>query len=643
MQNDMKELVENWQVFIETIGLPAFIADKDLKLLVANASLLELVGQEKNEDFVDNIYMSFSPASRQPHAELDRGLLQDAQSVSLQCEIIDRDKSLLPVKCEKTAVMDSRGTPVAVLNLLVDQSELQFVERSFQRCESQRLALFENIPALLAQFNQDYELGWANEQFKQFTSGDNSDRLLPLFLRNEVSCPARDVLTAALSGAQTTAIQQLGDAELFFEVSGIPLELDGGKQALIICQNVTEKFKLEKQLRHSQKMEAIGTLAGGIAHDFNNVLTPIMGYSEILRFKSKQFSEKDAEFDEYVSEILKASRRAKGLVEQILTFSRSSEQKECMQYVHPIVKEVMKLMRVTLPSSIKIIEEIDENCGMVVVDPVLIHQVLINLCTNSAHALDGEQGSITVRLAPCEKRFDDKHWLELSVADTGAGMEPGVIDRIFEPYFTTKEKERGTGMGLAMVHGIIERQGGRIEVESKHGEGTIFTTYLPVAEGNNTTFEQVVQLDEFSKGEGKKILLVDDDPQVVRVTGDVLISLGYDVTGCTSPFEALTVFEQAEKGSFSVIITDLTMPGMNGVELAKKIRTIQPSVPVVLISGYSEQFSKYSAQDAGIVAYCIKPLSLRELSSVVRLALNPAEQQGAGAQSLGHDAFLRVQ
>lgn len=484
-------------------------------------------------------------------------------------------------------------------------------------------SILEGYPGVLALFDQDEKIVWANNNIEMFSSNVIGKEFQKVFCWNNSSCPARAVLQSALDGKRDSVVQQVlskSQNEMFIEFVGTPVESQSGshKSAIMFCSDVTDKYKLEKQLRHAQKMEAIGTLAGGIAHDFNNVLTPIMGYSEIVKLKMKKTGQVDEELDDYLSEILRAARRAKGLVEQILTFSRSSEQKESMQYIHPIVKEVMKLMRVTLPSSIKIVENIDDQCGMVVVDPVLIHQVLINLCTNSSHAMGGDQGVIKVTLAKVEEEFEDKKWIELSVEDTGCGIEPKMIDRIFEPYFTTKEKEQGTGMGLAMVHGIIKRQGGRVEVESKIGEGTIFRTFLAVANDVSTTLDQVVSSDELIAGDGK-VLLVDDDAQVVQVTGELLTNLGYEVKGVTSPLEALSIVDKEE---FDLVITDLTMPEINGVDLAEKIKQIQPKIPIILFSGYSEQFSKNTAYEAGIDAYCIKPVSLREISRVIRQVMS---------------------
>jgi signal transduction histidine kinase/ActR/RegA family two-component response regulator len=408
--------------------------------------------------------------------------------------------------------------------------------------------------------------------------------------------------------------------ERVYELTSTPVKDSSGKvtSAVVIGRDVTETTILEKQLRHSQKMEAIGTLAGGIAHDFNNVLTPIMGYSEILRFKLMQGGEGEKANLEFVEGILKAAKRAKNLVEQILTFSRSSEQKASLQYIHPIVKEVMKLMRVTLPSTITIQEQIDEQCGIVSVDPVQIHQILINLCTNSAHAMAGGHGTLSVTLASGGRDQNGKEWLRLSIADTGCGIKPELLDRIFEPYFTTKEKSRGTGMGLAMVHGIISRQGGRIEVSSEVGVGTTFDVYLPITVAP-TRIDQVVSTSDLQRGSGR-ILLVDDEAQVVQVTGELLTSLGYEVTGRTSPVVALSLVAANPEG-YDLVLTDLTMPELTGVELSRKIQQVRGDLPVVLFTGYSDSVSREDAEAAGIRRYCMKPVSLRELAKVIHTTL----------------------
>ncbi len=285
-------------------------------------------------------------------------------------------------------------------------------------------------------------------------------------------------------------------------------------------------------------------LREGLPDDFNNVLTPIMGYAEIIKLRMRQEGFEDQSIIDYLGEILKAGKRAKSLVDQILAFSRSNEQKESLQYLHPIVKEVVKLMRVTLPSTIQIDQDIDQDCGTVFVDPVQIHQVLVNLCTNSAEAIGSDHGTLVVRLKKVEYQpANDRGWVQLIIEDSGCGMSPELRERIFEPYFTTKEKGQGTGMGLALVHSIVNQHRGKIEVESEEGSGTRFTVSFPRAHKLNP-LHQIVSSDELVTGEGH-VMLVDDEPQVMQVTSELLQSLGYRVTSWVSATDALRDFREA--------------------------------------------------------------------------------------------------
>jgi two-component system, cell cycle sensor histidine kinase and response regulator CckA len=499
-------------------------------------------------------------------------------------------------------------------------AELERVKKALVVSESEKEAILDGFPGIICLVDTQDRIVWANEQTKKIHADPVRKTCHEVFCGSDVVCdvcsiPIRKGFEPVESIIKSFEVQNGSNEEFMVELAGTPVrgQNDEVLSYLIIGWDVTDKLKLEKQLRHSQKMEAIGTLAGGIAHDFNNVLTPIMGYSEIIRLKMQQDGIEDQTIQEYLNGILRAAKRAKKLVEQVLTFSRSSEKKEALQYLHPIVKEVMKLMRVSLPSTVVIHERIDENCGMVLVDPVQIHQVLINLCTNSAEAMKGEHGSLTVSL--CQEGSEgEKNYIKLSVVDTGCGIEEEKLERIFEPYFTTKEKGRGTGMGLAMVHGVINRQGGKIEVQSKVGEGTTFNLYLPVVE-QATAFDQVVNTTDLIQGSGH-ILLVDDESQVVQVTGELLTSLGYQVTGKTSAFDALALFLK-DPAEYDLLLTDLTMPELTGVELCKKIKAVRSDLPVVLITGYSEQLPREAADEAGVDQYCMKPVSMRELSAIV--------------------------
>lgn len=501
--------------------------------------------------------------------------------------------------------------------------------------ERQRQAIEQGFPGILGYFDGNLQAVWVNDRVRRLCADPVGRSCREIFCRRRASCNHSCAAWRAMqSGKIETSVRGVrisaeDGEDLVYDVTAIPVRRPSGEVEgiVIMAADMSERHLLEKQLRHTQKMQAIGTLAGGIAHDFNNVLTPIMGYSEIVRLKMRRDGSFDQTIRDYVDEILKAAKRAKSLVDQILTFSRSYEKKELRQHIHPIVKEVMKLMRVTLPATIQINEEIDDHCGLVSVDPVQIHQVLINLCTNGAHAMTGRHGTLTVRLAKTDRDEEGRDWVELSVADTGCGIEAEILERIFEPYFTTKEKSRATGMGLAMVHGIITRQGGRISVQSEVGVGTIFRVLLPIAR-ESTQLGQVISMTEIMQGEGR-ILLVDDEEQVVNVTGQMLRSLGYEVVGMTSATEALGLFSETDR-EFDLLITDLTMPDLTGIELSGLFRTIRPDLPVVLFSGYAEQFPREAAEQAGVREYCTKPLTLRQLASVVHRVLHQPDSAGRG-------------
>ncbi|MGW8194075.1 MAG: hybrid sensor histidine kinase/response regulator [Desulforhopalus sp.] len=508
----------------------------------------------------------------------------------------------------------------------MDSSDNQSLLAAFVQSEAQKQAIVDGFKGLLIYFDPNKQATWVNRATLDLFPDAVGKKCYEIFCGREAECQGcalqRSFDSGTIeSGVKHTGINDTAGDELVFDLTSSPIRDDAGSVSghIIIAQNITDQFRLEKRLRHTQKMEAIGTLAGGVAHDFNNILTPIMGYSEIIRLKMKQNDFGDSSVYDYLDEILKAAKRAKSLVEQVLTFSRGMEKKAALQYLHPIVKEAMRLVRTTFPSTITITEEVDECCGRVLIDPVQIHQVLLNLCTNSANAMDNKHGKLRVKLRAVPSTVNGESWLELSVADTGCGIEQERLERIFEPFYSTREKTSGTGMGLAMVHGIVSGQGGHITVESEVGRGSVFKIYLPVAR-QESSIDQIVSLGELRGGSGR-ILLIDDEEQVVQVTGEILKSLGYRVTGSTSPVEALNLFSGARK-DFDLVLTDLTMPELTGLELSEKIKKVRPDIPVVLFTGYSEQVPEASASAAGIDDFCAKPISMRGLSAIVGKFLN---------------------
>jgi PAS domain S-box-containing protein len=398
---------------------------------------------------------------------------------------------------------------------------------------------------------------------------------------------------------------------------------------LTIIRDITEKRKIEKELIQAHKMEAIGTLAGGIAHDFNNLLFIISGYAEM---SMGDLSEGHSVCGNMV-EVRKATNRAKDLVKQILTFSRMEEQEKRLMLIQPVIKETLTLLRASIPSTIEIQKNIDEDCKGVSADPTRIQQVIMNLCTNAYHAMRENGGVLKVSLSRITIDSGDTvghtglspgRYLILQVNDTGQGIEKSVIDRIFEPYFTTKTKGEGTGMGLAMVHGIVKSLGGDVRVSSEPKNGTTFYVYLP--EVDVDAVETEIRSVDLPTGGSERILLVDDEEQIVKMLQKMLEHIGYRLTVTTSSVEALKLF-RSEPDAFDLVITDQTMPKITGAELIKRLRSIRPDIPVILCTGYSEMVTEEKFKAMGITENIMKPVKSNEITGTVRRLLNRNDKE----------------
>ena len=623
---DLEKLIQVEQSLLNALSVPVFFVDASGGFLGANRAFFVFLGSASRTEFQTGVYQRLATRFASEYQEIDRRIIADGGALSFEGYANDKNMTEGPVIYRKMAVQDAEGFATGVVTMLYDLSELKDVRKALAKSEAQKQAILDGFPDIVILFDRNMKVVWANNSVRKICSSPIGRHCQEIFCGNSGNCDGCGLTRSLRSGNAETWMQRVelpgaADTETVFDMISTPVNIKPKiiDSVVVIARDATERLRLEKQLHHAMKMEAIGTLAGGIAHDFNNVLTPIMGYSEIIRLHMRKEGDGRKEIIGYIDGILKAARRARRLVEQILTFSRSSEQKESLQYIHPIVKEVMKLICTTLPSTIEIRQEIDENCGMVSVDPVHIHQILINLCTNASFAMSGTSGVLTIRLVKSARRNNDRDWLELSVTDTGCGIDPAIRDRIFEPYFTTKQKGQGTGMGLAMVHGIISRQGGELEVESQVGQGTTFRIFLPVS-NETTSIDQVVNMEDMVRGR-ERILLIDDEEQVVAVTGELLESLGYTVTGKTSARESLLLFLKSAN-EFDLVITDLTMPYLTGLELCKKMKEIRPNIPIILFTGYLEEFSSEAAREAGVDAFFMKPVSFKEMAKIVRKVLD---------------------
>jgi PAS domain S-box-containing protein len=391
-----------------------------------------------------------------------------------------------------------------------------------------------------------------------------------------------------------------------------------------IIRDITRQKELEQQLVQAQKMEAIGTLAGGIAHDFNNILGVIVGYTEL----SLDDLEKGSLLHHNISHVLTAAERASGLVKQILAFSRQSERKRIPIKLSTTIEEVLRLLRSSLPATIEIRRDIRVQSGQVMADPTQVHQVMMNLCANAAHAMGKQGGILEVGLFEAyldpesAKRYHDiqpGNYLRLTVSDTGHGISEVVMKRIFEPYFTTKKTGEGTGMGLAVIHGIVKSHGGDITVYSEPGQGTVFNILLPRLESNIDRQEKVA--DDGNLSGTERILLVDDEDALARVGARMLERLGYRVTAVTEAESALQTF-RSKPGLFDLVVTDLTMPRMTGIELARELKNLQPGVPIILCSGFSTIASRERLRTYGIDDFVMKPIIRNDLARVIRSLLD---------------------
>jgi nitrogen-specific signal transduction histidine kinase/CheY-like chemotaxis protein len=394
---------------------------------------------------------------------------------------------------------------------------------------------------------------------------------------------------------------------------------------VVVKRDLSKEELLQKQLQQAMKLEAIGTLAGGIAHDFNNILAAMIGYGQIA--KGKLPEEDPAQED--IDQVLLAGDRASQLVKQILTFSRrDSEGTFHPLKVQHVIKEVIKLLRSSFPTTIEIRQNIDNNCPAILAEPSQLHQVVMNLCTNAKQAIGENYGAVTIgleeytvkspKLIQGSSLLTTGSYVQLTVSDSGQGMSKEIQSRIFDPFFTSKPKDQGTGLGLSVVHGIVERHGGTIMVESVLDEGTTFSLFFPVI---NEDVEAKKKLTEPYKLGTERIMVVDDEKPIAELLKLMLSGLGYTVSVYTSSLEAVSYFRK-HPHDFDAVITDMTMPDMTGAELAREMLSLRPKLPIVMATGYNENIDEEKASRIGIRSFLLKPVKKATMATVLRTVLD---------------------
>ncbi|UCG56642.1 MAG: response regulator [Phycisphaerales bacterium] len=539
-----------------------------------------------------------------------------------QTQVLQRGEKWLNIKVDP--IINNKGDLIGAVHIISDITERK---RAFQEIED--LAKFPSEdPNPVVRISQDCRILYAN---------DASAPVLKTWGANEGQClpePMRKKIEEVWDSRDGSAFElTCHDGRIFFiklqpivgqgYVNGYGFDITKRKKA------EKEKIDLELQLSQKQKMEAIGTLAGGIAHDFNNILAAMQGYVELSLEDIEDIPE-GAAVRENLENVLSCGKRATKLVRQVLTFSRKNQQEKEVTEIGSIVKEVLKMLRASLPATIKIFRKIEADSSMVLADPTQIHQVLVNLCTNASHAMRETGGMLQVGLTDItlesETRIGDERlgpgqYAKLTVSDSGCGMDKEVIERIFEPFFTTKQVNEGTGLGLSVVHGIIRSHHGAIEVESAPGEGTTFCIFLPKVEATEV---QESESPVPAAREHEVILLVDDERMMVDVTKLMLERLGYTVIAKTSSVDALETFQE-KPDEFDLVITDQIMPNLTGTQLATELMAIRPDIPVILCTGFGENVSPEEAESMGIRKFVMKPISKDEIEAIVRNVLGASE------------------
>jgi len=507
-----------------------------------------------------------------------------------------------------------------------------------QQSEQRYKAIFEYTGTAAIIIEPDDTISMVNSKFCEFAGLDSQDiaGLKKWYdfvapedievMRNYIDARVRlDIKNYAPMQYEIKFISNDGQEKYVYVSLGI---IPGTDRAVVSLLDVTEKKKaeqrwhsLEKQLRKAQKMEAIGTLAGGIAHDLNNILSPVLGYADMIM----RSSDPAANVYKHSEKIQKAALRAADLVSQVLSFNRRGEEEKRLIKIHPVSKEVLKLLKGSIPSTITIVDSIDRTCGSVEADPTQIHQVIMNLCTNAYHAMEETGGTLTVGLKQLTLTVADMaeyphlvneggDFLAIEVSDTGCGMPEDVMERIFDPYFTTKEPGEGTGLGLAVAHGIAVSHGGTILVESQPGSGSSFEVLLPCRQTERAK-PDIKGGQNLPRGTGN-VLFVDDEESLVDFGKIVLERVGYKVKGATSSIEALKMFKESPH-KFDLVITDHIMPKLQGMELAKKILEIRSNIPVMLCTGTKSDKLIEHAKNAGIIEVLQKPIPMKTLINAI--------------------------
>jgi len=593
----------------------------------------ELVGLRRDDfQITHNNYPELIyPDDRGHFAQVTKKAFRDKKAYFVEYRVIHPNKGEIYVIERAEVLLGEDGTPVKLIGTIQDITDMKKLEVEKERLATaieyaSETVVITDINGIIQYVNPAFEklTGYTRkEAIGQNPSILSSGRHNEAFYKKMWAVLLRG---KAWNGRFTNKKK---DGSLFEEeVTLSPIKDKAGEitSFVAIKRDVTKEIELDKKLQQAQKMETIGTLAGGIAHDFNNILGAIIGYAEMARDDSPKGSSVVNDLDK----VLEASDRAAGLVKQILAFSRQDKIEYVPIQPASIVKKSIEMLHSTLPTTIDITQDIDSETGLIFADPTQIHQILMNLCTNAFHAIEETGGKLNISLKAIDLSSEDltrePHieagtFVQLSVSDSGVGIPQEFRDKIFDPYFTTKEVGKGTGMGLSIIHGIVKSYGGFITFYSELGQGTVFHIFLPIITKAMLPDEKAIETIKHLPVGRENILFIDDEDILADLGKDMLERLGYNVTVRMSSLEALETF-QNQPEYFDLVITDQTMPGMTGADLARRMLQIRPDIPIILCTGYSSIISEEKAKSIGIREFALKPLTKKNIAGTIRKVLD---------------------
>jgi PAS domain S-box-containing protein len=640
-QEAQRQSEQKFRTLVETTSDFVWEMDKKAVFTYASPKILEILGYSPDEVIGRRCFHLMSPEETRRLQDIFASSEASPRPFNLlETVAIHKDGHRIFSETSGVPIFDQDGELCGYRGISRDISARKEAEEQLRKSEEKYRHLVENISDVIYASNEDGVITYISptveplsgyqpaeiigRHFSEFIHPADLTIVTTMYERvaSGQNGPAEyRVLTASGDSRWIRSLsKRLMEGDRFVGLQGVLTDITYRKEA------EEEKDRLEAQLRQAQKLEALGTLAGGIAHDFNNILAAIIGYTEMMMLDVAQANPMYAD----LQQVLKAAGRARDLVKQILVFSRMKDLHEKVPTdVAAIIREGMRFMRSTLPSTIDIHEDISCEQAMVLADPSQIRQALINLCTNAAHAMEDDGGVLTVALR--EVSFDEETaalhpelyaatYVRLTVKDTGHGMDSATLERIFDPYFTTKKVGKGSGLGLAVVHGIVRRHLGTVTVYSEVGKGTTFHIYIPKLETKAQRVDAETTPIAICKGTGR-VLFVDDEAALAAIGDRMLRQLGYQAVVKTSSVEALAAF-RSQPDQFDLVVTDYTMPTMTGAGLATEILRIRPDVPVILCTGFNESIDEEKAKELGITGFVLKPLNMHVLEETVRRALD---------------------